>query len=299
MKITIIGLGLIGGSLALDLKARGFATHITGVDNNAEHCRLALELGLVDEIQGPSPTLPNGKGAKSAVLPFGEDLGGALNSDLIIISIPVSITAKLLPKILDGIADDTVVMDVGSTKHEICKAIKKHPRRKQFIGTHPIAGTENSGPKAAVKNLFDNKICILTVDDSALWAVECVSAMYETLNMKLLFMHSDEHDKHVAYVSHISHISSFALATTVLEMEKNTSTIFDLAGSGFESTVRLAKSSPEMWAPIFEQNSKHVSKALGTYIKHLTKFKKDIDKKNTKGMQQVMTKANTIRKILK
>ena len=278
MKITIIGLGLIGGSIALDLKARGFATRIIGVDNNPEHCKQALALNIADEIQ---------------------PLKESLQSDIIIISIPVTGTAKLLPYILDNIGEKTVVLDVGSTKQQICKAIKKHPKRKQFVGTHPIAGTENSGPTAAVNNLFDKKTCILCVDDSALWVVELVSEMYEALNMKLLFMDADEHDMHVAYVSHISHISSFALATTVLEIEKNTSTIFDLAGSGFASTVRLAKSSPEMWAPIFEQNSKYVSKALGTYIKHLTKFKKNIDKKNSKGTLEAMTKANAIRKILK
>jgi len=190
-------------------------------------------------------------------------------------------------------------MDVGSTKDKICKAIKTHPKRKQFVGTHPIAGTENSGPSAAVHNLFDNKTCILCVDDSALWVAERVSEVYETLNMKMLFMKADEHDMHAAYVSHLSHISSFALATTVLEIEKNASTIFDWAGSGFASTVRLAKSSPDMWAPIFEQNSKYVSKALGTYIKHLTKFKNHIDKKNSKATHEAITKANAIRKILK
>ena len=278
MKITVIGLGLIGGSIALDLKARGFCTHVIGVDSNPEHCKQALSLKLVDEIK---------------------PLNESLYSDVVIISIPVTETAKLLPEILDNIGDDTVVMDVGSTKDKICKAIKNHPKRKQFVGTHPIAGTENSGPGSAINNLFDNKICILCVDDSALWVVERVSEVYETLNMKMLFMNSDEHDMHVAYVSHISHISSFALATTVLEMEKNASTIFDLAGSGFASTVRLAKSSPDMWAPIFEQNSKYVSKALGTYIKHLEKFKNNIDKKNSQVTHEAMTKANAIRKILK
>ena len=190
-------------------------------------------------------------------------------------------------------------MDVGSTKHQICKSIKKHPKRKQFVATHPIAGTENSGPAAAINNLFDNKVCILCVDDSALWAVERVSELYEALNMKLLFMKADEHDKHVAYVSHLSHVISYALATTVLEIEKNTSTIFDLAGSGFASTARLAKSSPDMWTPIFEQNSKHVSKALGAYIKHLARFKKNIDQRNSKRIHESIAKANTIRKILK
>jgi prephenate dehydrogenase len=248
------------------------------VDKDPEHCKQALERGIADEIK---------------------PLDDALSSDVVILSIPVTETAKNLPHILNSIGDNTVVMDVGSTKNLICKTIKNHPKRKQFVGTHPIAGTENSGPLAAINNLFDNKICILCVDDSALWVVERVSELYETLNMKLLFMNADEHDMHVAYVSHISHISSFALATTVLEIEKNTSTIFDLAGSGFASTVRLAKSSPDMWAPIFEQNSKYVSKALGTYIKHLTKFKKNIDKKNSKGTHEAMTKANAIRKILK
>lgn len=287
MTITVIGLGLIGGSMALDLKARGFCTRVIGVDSNPEHCRQALALGVVDEIQNPTPTLPSG-----------EDSGGVLHSDVIILAVPVTETTKLLPSILDSIGEDTAVMDVGSTKQQICKAVKKHPMGKQFVGTHPIAGTENSGPSAAIHDLFDNKITILCVDDSALWVVERVSRLYEILNMKLLFMKADEHDRHVAYVSHISHISSFALATTVLEIEKNISTIFNLAGSGFASTVRLAKSSPDMWAPIFEQNSKYVSRALGTYIRHLTKFKKDIDKKNTKATHEIMRKANEIRKIL-
>jgi prephenate dehydrogenase len=237
-----------------------------------------LKLGIVDEIK---------------------PLDESLKSDVVIVSIPVTETAALLPHILDNIGENTVVMDVGSAKQEICKAVKKHPKRGQFVATHPIAGTEYSGPTAAIKNLFDNKICILCADDSELWVIERVSELYEALNMKLIFMKPDEHDMHVAYVSHISHISSFALATTVLEMEKNASTIFDLAGSGFASTVRLAKSSPDMWAPIFEQNSKYVSKALGTYIKHLERFKKNIDSGNAKATHEIMTKANAIRKILK
>ena len=162
MKITAIGLGLIGGSMALDLKARKFCTQVIGVDSNAEHCRLALEKGIVDEIK---------------------HLDESLDSEVLILAIPVTETAKLLPHILDKIGDNTVVMDVGSTKNLICKTIKNHPKRKQFVGTHPIAGTENSGPAAAIHNLFDNKVCILCVDDSALWVVERVSELYETLNM--------------------------------------------------------------------------------------------------------------------
>lgn len=277
MKITVIGLGLIGGSMALDLKSRGFCSHVIGVDKNSEHCKQALKMGIADEIK---------------------PLNESLKSEVIIVSIPVTETSKILPHILDCIDEHTVVMDVGSTKGEICKTVKKHPKHVQFVATHPIAGTENSGPSAAVRNLFDNKICILCPEESALWAVEKVSELYEQLNMKLIFMKPEEHDMHVAYVSHISHISSFALATTVLEMERSTSTIFDLAGSGFASTVRLAKSSPDMWAPIFEQNSKYVSKALGTYIRHLERFKNHIDKKNTKAVYEMMERANVIRKIL-
>jgi prephenate dehydrogenase len=278
MKITVIGLGLIGGSMALDLKARGFCNHIIGVDSNPEHGKQALNLGIADEIK-----------------PIHE----ALHSSIIILAVPVTEIIKLLPHVLDHIEENTVVIDVGSTKHQICNAIKKHLRRGQFVATHPIAGTEYSGPTAAMKNLFDNKICILCVNDSELWAVEIISELYEVLNMKLIFMEPDEHDRHVAYVSHISHISSFALATTVLEIEKNTSTIFNLAGSGFASTVRLAKSSPDMWTPIFLQNAKHVSKALSAYIKHLERFKKHIDSGNAKAIYETIIKANGIRKILK
>lgn len=277
MKITIIGLGLIGGSMALDLKKRGVASALLGVEQDPENARKALELGLVDQ-----------------VLPFQE----AIQTDLVIVATPVNVILKLLPEVMDRIGDHTVVMDVGSTKEQICKTILKHPRRKQFVATHPIAGTENSGPEAALSGLFDQKLSILCADESALWAVERASEVYEALNMNLIFMNAADHDMHVAYVSHISHISSFALATTVLEIEKNTARIFDLAGSGFASTVRLAKSSPDMWAPIFAQNSKYISKALGTYIKHLQRFKKQIDSKNTRALHETMKKANSIRKVL-
>lgn len=296
MTITIIGLGLIGGSMALDLKARGFCTHLIGIDTNPEHCKQALALGIVDECFTPIRSFREGENKISLQE---NEAASAFNSDIILIAVPVTETAKLLPEILHHAGTNTVVMDVGSTKHQICKTIKKHPKRKQFVATHPIAGTENSGPAAAINNLFDTKIGILCVEDSALWAVERVSELYEALNMKLLFMKADEHDMHVAYVSHLSHVISYTLATTVLEIEKSTSTIFDLAGSGFASTARLAKSSPDMWTPIFEQNSKYVSKALGTYIKHLARFKKNIDKKNSKGIRESIAKANTIRKILK
>ena len=264
--------------MALDLKSRGLATHITGVDANPEHARKALALGLADEI------LP---------------LEKALESDLVIVSVPVSETVRLLPIILDLCGPQTAVMDVGSTKGLIEKSVRRHPKRAHFAGTHPIAGTEYSGPTAAMQGLFDNKVCILNVKETALWAAETITSVYETLNMRMLYMDADSHDRHVAYVSHISHISSFALASTVLEIEKNTSTIFDLAGSGFASTVRLAKSSPDMWAPVFEQNEKHVIRALDTYIRHLKKYRTNIKSKRTKTLKQMIVNANAIRKIIK
>lgn len=283
MRITVIGLGLIGSSMALDLKTRGWAAYVIGVDNNAERCKQALEKKIADEIV-PSVEAHN---------------FASLQSDMVILSVPVTTTAKMLPHILDHIGENTVVVDVGSTKQQICKLVKTHPRRKQFVGTHPIVGAESPELAASVKNLFDNKSCVLCVHDSALWAVERVSELYETLNMKLLFMEADEHDRCMAYGSHLFHIASCALAETILEMKKNVSPVFDMAGPGLLSAVRFTQSTPDRWAPAFEQNSKYVSKALGTFIRHLTKFKKDIDKKNMKGIYSTMVKANAIGKILK
>lgn len=279
MVTTIIGVGLIGGSMALDLKARGFTDRVIGVIRNEQNAKDALELGIVDEILDLDKALPL--------------------SDLVIIAIPVKATMEMLPYILDRVKEHTVITDVGSTKKDIQEAIMGHPARKQFVASHPIAGTENSGVKAAINNLFDNKIGIVCdMEQSDEKAVALVKKMYETLNMKLLFMESEAHDMHVAYVSHISHITSFVLAQTVLEIEKSTSTIFNLAGSGFASTVRLAKSSPAMWAPIFEQNSKYISEALDAYINNLVEFKRNIDDKKTGALIDTMKKANEIRRVL-
>jgi prephenate dehydrogenase len=279
MVITILGVGLIGGSMALDLKERGFAQHIIGVTRSAQNAKDALELGIVDEIM---------------------ELGKAIPlSDIIIIAIPVKATLEILPFILDRVKAHTVVTDVGSTKKDIEEAVRNHPKRKQFVAAHPIAGTENSGAKAAIHNLFDTKIAILCdLEQSFETASDLIKKMYGVLNMKLLFMESEAHDMHVAYVSHISHITSFVLAQTVLEIEKSTSTIFNLAGSGFASTVRLAKSSPAMWASIFEQNAKYISEALDAYIKNLINFKQSIDQKNTDALYETMLQANEIRKVL-
>lgn len=265
--------------MALDLKARGFATRVIGVTRSEQNAKDALEMGIVDEML---------------------DMDSAISkSDLIIISIPVKATCEILPQILDKVAPHTIITDVGSTKKDIEAAVRNHPKRKQFVASHPIAGTENSGAKSAIRNLFDNKIAIICDEaQSDPLAVECIKKMYEVLNMRLLFMESDAHDMHVAYVSHLSHIISFVLAETVLEIEKSTSTIFNLAGSGFASTVRLAKSSPAMWGPIFEQNAQYLSEALDAYIKNLTEFKKNIDEGNAQALNTTMVKANEIRRVL-
>lgn len=279
MIVTIVGVGLIGGSIALDLKSRGFATHVIGVDIDKQNGSEAVALGVVDEMMELDKAIPV--------------------SDIIIISIPVNATTELLPLILDRVRPTTIVTDVGSTKKNICLAVRKHKNRSQYVAFHPIAGTENSGAKAALNNLFDSKIGIICERSrSNSKAVKIIEKMLKTLNMKLLFMEADSHDIHVAYVSHMPHVISYVLAETVLEVEKSAATIFNLAGSGFASTARLAKSPASMWVPIFEQNSKHISKALDVYIKNLKRFKKSIDKKDAATMQQDITSANRIRKVL-
>jgi prephenate dehydrogenase len=221
------------------------------------------------------------------------------DSDLIIIAIPVDQSIKVLDDVLDKINANTVVIDVGSTKEGICLIAEKHRNRGNFVATHPIAGTENSGPLAAISGLFKNKLSIICdPKKSSEFAIEQTESLFRTLGMKIIYMRSKEHDLHAAYVSHLSHISSFTLGITVLEIEKDEETIFELAGSGFESTVRLAKSSPDMWAPIFEQNSEHISQALDAYIKNLTSFKELIENKETTKIRAAIKQANDIRRIL-
>jgi prephenate dehydrogenase len=279
MIVTIIGVGLIGGSMALDLKSRGFATRIIGVDKDKQNAMDAINLGIVDELMKLDEAI--------AV------------SDIIIISIPVKASTNMLPYILDRVKPTTMVTDVGSTKKNSCDAVKDHKNRKQYVAFHPIAGTENFGAKAALKSLFDTKVGIVCEENlSSRKAVRLAEKMFKTLNMKLLFMDADAHDMHVAYVSHMPHVISYVLAETVLEVEKSTATIFNLAGSGFGSTARLGKSPASMWVPIFEQNSEHISKALDIYIKNLQRFKNSIDKKDTATMQKDITSANKIRAVL-
>ena len=278
MKTTIIGLGLIGGSIAIDLRKSGVATSLVGVELNKDHAAKALDLGLVDK-----------------VLPLEE----ALKAELIITAIPVNSIKMVLLKILDSIGDHTIVIDTGSTKSLICKAVANHPRRAQFVAAHPIAGTENSGPEAAFSGLFINKTNIFCEKEkSSPEALAVAHKIFEALQMRTIFMDPVEHDKHVAYVSHLSHVSAFLLGQTVLDIEKDEKNIFNLAGSGFASTVRLAKSSPDMWAPIFEQNAEYLSQALLEYIMHLQKFQYHLMKRDVNELHKIMTNANHIREVL-
>lgn len=279
MKATIIGLGLIGGSIAIDLKKAGLVSELTGMDLDKDHASKALELNLVGQID------TDGKSLSSA--------------DLIVIAIPVSVLSQLLPSILDAIKKDAVVIDTGSTKSQVCKSVSNHKKRGQFVAAHPIAGTENSGPTAAFSGLFQNKTNIICEKEkSSAQALALAEKIFAALGMNTIYMDSDEHDKHVAYVSHLSHVSSFLLGQTVLDIERDEKNIFALAGSGFSSTVRLAKSSPDMWAPIFEQNAEHLSQALLEYIMHLQKFQYHLMKRDVNELHKIMKDANRIREVL-
>jgi prephenate dehydrogenase len=279
MNIGIVGLGLVGGSLGIALKHAGFADTVHGVDQLSAHAAEARRLHLIDEIR-----------------PLAEVIAAA---DLVILAIPVRAICALLPTVLDGLKEGAVVTDMGSTKGVICDSVRTHPRRSRYVAAHPIAGTENTGPRAAIPDLFPGKLAIICEDElSDEDALTCVRQMFETLRMRLVMMDAETHDRHLAYVSHISHITSFVLATTVLEIERSASTIFDLAGSGFESTVRLAKSSPAMWAPIFEQNATHVCEALDAYIRRIAAFRDAILNNDIRLLEDEMTHANEIRRVL-
>lgn len=279
MKVTIVGLGLIGGSIAIDLRATGFATEIIGVDNNPQHVKQAKSRGLCDDI------LPLKKAVK--------------NADLVILAIPVDAVLKTLPNVLDEIGPKATVTDTGSTKAEILKAVAKHKKRKQYVASHPMAGTEFSGPLAAVKGLFENRTTVICdAEKSSATSLRKIDALYDALGMRKVYMSSSEHDLHAAYISHLSHISSFALANAVLDKELDVGAIFNLAGGGFESTVRLAKSSPAMWNPIFAQNRKHVLSALDLYLQHLEDFRDTLKKNKPEKTFKLMNNANSIKRVL-
>lgn len=278
MTITIIGVGLIGGSLAISLRENGFADRIIGVDASQDNLDKAVRRRIIDE---------------DADL---ED--GVKRADIVIVAIPVDGMLKVLPQVLD-LVDNQVVMDVGSTKLRLLNAIKKHPKRGRFVATHPMAGTEYSGPEAAIPNLFDNKCTVLCdQEESDADALECVQRLYGSIPMRLVTLNSTDHDLHTAYVSHISHISSFALALTVLEKEKDENRIFQLASGGFGSTVRLAKSSPDMWVPIFRQNRDNVLDVLDEHINQLARFRSLLIKQDYDTFYERIVAANQISKII-
>ena len=280
MIITVAGVGLIGGSLALDLRKRKFADRIIGVDTSVQHQNIALLCGIIDE----ADTLEN----------------AIDRSDLILLCTPVDTNCSMLPVILNRIAGTSkVVADMGSTKASIAAISKDHPGRGRYVSAHPMAGTEYSGPLAAIGKLFDYKIGIICDPElSDPDALELTEKMMKVLNMRLTYMKSDVHDVHVAYVSHISHITSFSLALSVLEKEQEEENIMTLAGGGFESTVRLAKSNGETWAPIFTENSEYILEVIDTYIEKMNLFRKMISDKDKEGLKALMEEANKIRKIL-
>ena len=278
MNIYVIGVGLIGGSIALEAKALYAEAKIFGIDSNKDHLQEAITLGVVDE---------------GAVF---EDL---VNADFVIVSVPVDIALTLMPKVLDIIPEKTIVFDVGSTKTPICEAVANHPKRRNFIATHPIAGTEFSGPSAAIRGLFKGKTNIICeVEKTAFKLQEKALWLFLAVGMRIRYMDPKSHDKHIAYVSHLSHISAFMLGKTVINKEKDEQDIFDMAGSGFESTVRLAKSSPAMWTPIFKQNRKQVVKTLEEYISNLSKFKELLEKEDYDAIYNEMESVNKIKEIL-
>ena len=279
MVITVIGVGLIGGSMALSLREKNYASKVIGVEGNTTHAEKALALGLVDEI-----------------LPLEQAVAA---SQLVILATPINVAEQLLPQVL-AVAGNQVIMDVGSTKKTIVEAVASHPKRGRFVATHPMWGTEYSGPEAAVRGAFEKKATVIcSKEDSDADAVAEVEKIYSLLGMHILYMNAQDHDLHVAYVSHISHITSFALANTVLEKEREEDAIFELASGGFESTVRLAKSNPAMWVPIFMQNRENVLDVLNEHISQLRKFKSCLEKENYAYLQELIEQANGIRRILK
>jgi prephenate dehydrogenase len=280
LTVSIIGMGLIGGSLAKSMRSNGFSGKIIGVDNNPEHCTVAMYRGLADEF-----------------LPL--EIAVA-KSDLIILCAPVDVNRKLLPGILDVIkGTPKVVTDMGSTKSDIASVVVTHPARGRYVSAHPMAGTEYSGPAAAEGDLFNKKVAIICDSElSDTDALQLVKALFQSFNMRIQFMNSTDHDVHVAYVSHISHITSFALALCVIDKEKDEKNILSLAGGGFESTVRLSKSNGDTWAPIFLGNSDSVLEVIETYIAKMNLFKKYIEENDSESLKELMRSANAITRIL-
>ena len=279
MNVFVIGIGLIGGSMAKDIKRLNPNAKIYGIDNNTAHLEEALALDLIDNTS---------------------NYDHLDTADVVIVSIPVNAMLNELPSILDRVNEDCVVLDAGSTKATLCKRVDDHPKRRNFLACHPISGTEFSGPSAAIDGLFEGKTLIICeVEKTAFKLQEKALDLFQQLGMRIRYMNPEAHDKHIAYVSHLSHISSFMVGKTVIEKEKNERDIFDMAGSGFESTVRLAKSSPAMWTPIFEQNKENVVETLNEYIQNLEAFRHLLLQDDYDGIYNEMNNTNKIKEILK
>ena len=287
--VGIVGLGLIGGSMALDLRRRGFARKVLGVETDPVNATAALKMGLCDEVVALEECVRR--------------------SGLVVVAIPADATVRTLPRILDlmaecgtapGDADGKIVIDTCSIKALVVRSVHYHPLRGRFVATHPMAGTEYSGPWAAMPGLFDGRACIFAdSEESDPSALRKVEELYGVLNMRPIYMNSDAHDVHTAYVSHISHVTSFALALTVLDKERDEKHIFDLASGGFSSTVRLAKSSADMWVPILTRNRENVLHVMDTYIARMNEFREAIDRSDGKKIEELIKEANRIKKILR
>lgn len=275
MVVTIVGIGLIGGSMAKDMRRTGFADKFIGVDASANNAERALELGIIDQVMQLEEAVPL--------------------SDVVVVSTPVDVIQRVLPEVLDVVSPTTSVTDVGSTKVNICKAVQSHKNRSNYVPSHPMSGTENSGPEAALDGLFEKKITIICDQErSKPIHVAMIEKMYQSIGMGIAYMSSDEQDHTTANVSHLPHVAAFALANAVLA-ESDRNIIFDLASGGFRSTVRLAKSSPKMWGPIFKQNEKYVLESLDAYIAHLSEFRNSIESEDQEAMYALMENANKIR----
>lgn len=287
MNVGVIGLGLIGGSMALDLRRKGFASEILGVEADPVNAAAAVKLGLADRIVSYEECLSQ--------------------CDVVVLAVPVSAAVRMLPDILDRFHEearkhkcDRVILDVCSTKEQLARSVKYHPMRRNYVATHPMSGTEYSGPWAAKPGLFDGHACIICdSEESSPKALRKVESLYEVLNMRTIYMNSSGHDVHAAYVSHVSHVISFALALTVLEKEKEEKHIFDLASGGFSSTVRLAKSSPDMWTPILSQNRDNVLHVMDTYMEKLNLFRDAVASGDEKAIHALIEDANRIRRIIR
>ena len=278
MNVGVIGLGLIGGSIALKIKEIDENTVIYGLDKDLDSMSYSLSKGIIDKKL---------------------DINSINNLKYIFIAIPVDAIKSEIESILNKISNNTLVVDLGSTKYEICKKVQDHSNRKNFLAAHPIAGTEFSGPSAAINNLFDNKVLILCeTEKTDQDLLSDALKIFDLMNMNIINMDSIEHDKHIAYVSHLSHISSFMLGKTVMNKEKDQDTIYDMAGSGFESTVRLAKSSPETWASIFVENKNNIVESLNEYISNINNFKILIENGDKEKLSAEMKKINGIKEIL-